>query len=186
MNPRVMWLAVLTVGIASASEVTVELDPVQTRVGWTLGDVLHTVHGTFKLTRGTIHFDPETGEASGEIVVDATSGESGSGARDGRMHKNVLESAKYPIIGFKPDHVMGPIRMTGDSAVQVHGTFSIHGGEHELTASAKVHFAGNQMTGTVDFAVPFVKWGMKDPSTLFLKVKHSVEIELQTAGIVTQ
>jgi polyisoprenoid-binding protein YceI len=186
MNVRVLCLAAVTVGIASAAEVTVELNPAQTRVAWTLGAVLHTVHGTFKLTRGTIHFDPETGEASGEIVVDATSGESGSGARDGRMHKNVLESPKYPIISFKPDHVTGPIRMSGDSEAQVHGIFSIHGGEHELTAPAKVHFAGNQMTGTVDFAVPFVKWGMKDPSTLFLKVKHSVEIELQTAGIVTQ
>jgi polyisoprenoid-binding protein YceI len=94
MNQRVLWLAVLTVGIASAAEVTVELNPAQTRVGWTLGDVLHTVHGTFKLTRGTIRFDSETGNASGEIVVDAASGESGSGSRVGRMNKNVLESAR--------------------------------------------------------------------------------------------
>jgi polyisoprenoid-binding protein YceI len=171
---------------ASAADVSIDLNPAQTKVLWTLGDVLHTVHGTFKLTRGTIHFDSATGKASGEIVVDATSGESGSGARDGRMHKNVLESAKYPTISFKPDHVEGAVNLNGDSQVQVHGVFAIHGGEHELTVPAKLHFASSQMNGTIDFLVPFVKWGMKDPSTMFLKVKDSVEIELQAAGSTTQ
>jgi hypothetical protein len=75
--------------------------------------------------------------------------------------------------------------MSGDSEIHIHGLFVIHGGEHEITVPAKVHFAGGQMTGTFDFGVPFVKWGMKDPSTLFLKVKDTVNIELQTVGVVT-
>jgi len=171
---------------ANAADINLELSPAQTHVTWTLGDVLHTVHGTFRLTRGNVRFDSVTGKASGEIVVDATSGESGSGARDGRMHKNVLESTKYPTITFKPDHVLGVTNLAGDSQIQVHGSFGIHGVEHELTVPARVHFSNNQMTATIDFLVPFVKWGMKDPSTLFLKVKDTVEIEVQTSAAQSQ
>jgi polyisoprenoid-binding protein YceI len=173
----------LSASLACAAEITVELNPAQTHVNWTLGDVLHTVHGTFRLTRGTIRFDPATGKASGELVVDATSGESGSGARDGRMHKHVLESARFPTITFKPDRVEGTVNQDGDSQVQVHGSFGIHGAEHELTVPAKIHSSNSHMDATIDFAVPFVKWGMKDPSTLFLRVKDTVDIEVQATDM---
>jgi polyisoprenoid-binding protein YceI len=175
----------LTASLACPAEITLELNPSQTHVTWTLGDVLHTVHGTFRLTRGTIRFDPATGNASGELVVDATSGESGNGARDGRMHKHVLESAKYPDITFKPDRIDGNVNLDGDSQVQLHGSFGIHGAEHELSVPAKVHLARSHMDATIDFSVPFVKWGMKDPSTLFLKVKDTVDIEVRAAGSET-
>jgi polyisoprenoid-binding protein YceI len=79
---------------------TVTFDPAQTSVDFTLADVLHTVHGAFTLRSGVIHFDPETGKASGSLVVDAGSGDSGGGARDRRMHKNILESGRYPEIVF--------------------------------------------------------------------------------------
>ena len=90
----------------------------QAQVAFTLGDVLHTVHGTFALKRGNLRFDPETGKASGEIVVDAASGESGSAARDKRMHANILESARYPEIVFRPDRVEGKSRREGASDVR--------------------------------------------------------------------
>jgi len=182
---KVLFAVLLAAGVAAA-DVSIELNPAQTKVVWTLGDVLHTVHGTFQLTRGAVRFDPATGKASGEIVVDAKSGESGSGARDSRMHKNVLESAKYPTITFRPDQVEGAVNLNGDSQVDVHGTFNIHGADHELTVPAKLHFSNSQMTGTIDFLLPYVKWGMKDPSTLFLKVKNSVQIEVQANGSVAQ
>ena len=36
----------------AAAENSIELDPARTSIAFTLGDVLHTVHGTFKLKRG--------------------------------------------------------------------------------------------------------------------------------------
>src|ERR1700681_1422369 len=57
---------------ASLHEETVIFDPARTTVDFTLGDVLHTVHGTFRLKSGVIHFDPDGGKASGSVVVDAT------------------------------------------------------------------------------------------------------------------
>jgi polyisoprenoid-binding protein YceI len=187
--PALLLTAALPCTASRAAEIALELSPAQTHVTWTLGSALHTVHGTFKLTRGTIRFDPATGTASGEMIVDAASGESGNGARDGRMHKHVLETAKYPAITFKPDRVEGTVNLDGDSQVQLHGLFGIHGAEHELTVPAKVHFSkvhfsNSQMNATMEFLVPYVKWGMKDPGTLFLKVKDTVAIEVQTTATV--
>jgi polyisoprenoid-binding protein YceI len=179
---RTLLALLLVVLPARAAEIALELSPAQTHVNWTLGTVLHTVHGTFKLKSGTIRLDPATGKASGEIVIDAASGESGNGPRDGRMHKSILESGKYPAITFKPDRVDGTVNLDGDSRVEMHGSFGIHGAEHEVTVPAKVHLANAQMSATIDLAVPYVKWGMKDPSTLFLKCKDTVEIEVQAAG----
>jgi len=166
----------------SAAEYSLHLAPESTRVDWTLGDVLHTVHGVFKLKRGEILFDPESGKASGEVVVDAASGESGSSARDGRMHKNVLESSQFPEVVFSPDRIEGKVELTGVSNVELHGIFKIHGAAHELTAQVQVTVKEEKLDAKIKFDVPFVAWGMKDPSTFFLKVNKSVEIEMQSTG----
>jgi len=176
-------LSMLTI-TAMAADYHLELAPETTRISWTLGDVLHTVHGTFKLKRGDIHFDPESGKASGEVVVDAASGESGSGARDSRMQKNVLESTKYPEVWFAPDRVEGKVGLTGTSTVTLHGVFKIHGAAHEITVPAQVTAQGSQLAAIIKFDVPYVAWGMKDPSTFILKVSKSVEIEVQARGRV--
>ena len=113
-----------------ASEFVLEIDPAQSKLHWTLDTTLHTVHGTFALKKGTFHLDPATGKASGEIIVDATSGNSGNDSRDKKMHKEVLESGQYPDVIFRPDRVAGKITPQGTFTVQVHGIFVLHGHEH--------------------------------------------------------
>jgi len=45
-----------------AQPVTAQLDPAATHVDFTLGDTLHTVHGSFRLKGGTFtFFDPNPG-----------------------------------------------------------------------------------------------------------------------------
>jgi hypothetical protein len=46
----------------------------------------------------------------------------------------------------------------------------------------KSHIEGGRVNATADFEVPYVKWGMKDPSTLFLRVKNSVLINIVAVG----
>ena len=151
-------------------------------MNWTLGDVLHTVHGTFKLKRGEISFDTDNGKASGEVVVDATSGDSGSGARDGRMHKNVLESVRYPEVSFSPDHVEGKSRTNRHVERQIARHLQDSRRGHEITVPVQVTAKGDMLAPNIKFDVPFVAWGMKDPSTLFLKVDKSVQVEIQSKG----
>jgi polyisoprenoid-binding protein YceI len=87
---------------APVSEIVLTLDPAQSTVHWTVDSTLHMVHGTFAMKSGTVHFNPETGKAGGEIVVIATSGESGNSSRDARMHKEILETSRYPEMIFHP------------------------------------------------------------------------------------
>jgi|SRR5579862_4459026 len=187
-NKSVLALAALALLVASATaraqDQALQLDPAQTSVKFTVGDVLHTVRGTFRLKHGSLVFEPSTGKISGEIVVDAQSGESGSGARDRKMHKEILESSRYPDIAFRPDRVEGTVANPGKSSVKVHGMFSIHGVEHDMTVPADVELTADHWAATVHFTVPYEKWGMKNPSTLFLRVNDSVDIDLMAAGNV--
>lgn len=169
----------------AAQQQEFHLDSTQTSVKFTLGDVLHTVHGTFKLKHGDLRIEP-AGKASGEIVVDAKSGDSGSGMRDHKMNKEVLESDRYPEITFRPDRVEGPVATSGKSAVTVHGIFNVHGADHEITVPAEVDMTADRWTATVHFTVPYQKWGMKNPSTLFLRVNDSVEIDVTASGSLAE
>ena len=159
-----------------------DLDTAQTKVEFTLNDVLHTVHGNFHLKSGTIRFDPATGAASGMLVVDAASGASGSGGRDKRMHRNILESELFPEITFTPDHFEGHLAPQGDSEIELHGMFGMHGAMHELVLKTKVSVTGDQITAATQFEVPYVQWGLKNPSTLFLRVGDKVNISLTAVG----
>jgi polyisoprenoid-binding protein YceI len=167
---------------AADQDVAFQLDPQRSTVTFTLGDVLHTVRGTFRLEQGSLRFDPTSGKLAGAIVVDAKSGDTGSGARDRKMHREVLESDRYPEISFRPDRVEGTVLLPGKSSVRVHGIFSVHGSDHELIVPTEVEINANHWTATMHFAVPYAKWGMKNPSTLFLRVSESVEIDLTAAG----
>ncbi len=165
-----------------ASEIVLGIDPSQSKVHWTLGSTVHTVHGSFAFKKGNLQLDTSTGKASGEFVVDATSGNSGNDGRDKKMHKEVLESARYAEVIFRPDRVDGKITPQDTFTVQVHGVFVLHGSEHELTVPIRAELAGDHWTGSAKFNVPFIDWGLKNPSNFFLKVNHSVEIDLELKG----
>ncbi len=168
--------------LLAAADTTVQIAPAQAEVSFTLPDVLHTVHGTFALKRGTLSFDPETGNASGEIVVDAASGQSGSEGRDRRMHQNILESARYPEIVYRPNRIEGKVSAQGSSDAVLHGVFTIHGGEHELAVPLHVDAAAGRYTATAHFVVPYVKWGLKNPSTFLLRVSDKVQIDVRVTA----
>jgi polyisoprenoid-binding protein YceI len=167
-----------------AAEKVFNLDAAQSKVRFTLEGSLHTVHGAFRLKRGEIRFDPETRQAGGAIVVDATSGESGNSSRDKRMHKGILQSDKFGEITFTPDRFEGTVAEAGDSEIELHGMFVIHGASHDLTLKVHLHAEGDRLNARTQFAIPYVDWGMKNPSTLFLRVSDKVTLELEAAGQV--
>jgi len=167
---------------AAAQEMTLQLDPAQTRVEYALGATMHTVHGTFRLKRGEMHFDPASGKMSGEVVIDATTADSGNGSRDRRMHESVLESAKFREITLTPDRFEGALNLQGDSQVQLHGMFGIHGSQHEVTIPVNVRIQQQRLDADTQFPVPYQKWGMKNPSTFILRVDDTVQITIRAVG----
>src|ERR1700683_96180 len=166
-----------------AQESTVTLDPAQTTIEFTLDSTLHTVHGTFKLKSGHISFDAATGKAGGEIIVDATSGDSENKGRDKKMHQAILESQKYPEIVLTPEHVKGTVNSQGVSQVELSGLFRVHGQDHEITMTFEVQApAGDKVQGSAHFSVPYVQWGIKSPSTFLFRASDTVEIEVHATA----
>jgi hypothetical protein len=165
----------------------VVLDPAQTQIHWTLSGGLHTTHGTFKLKSGQLFFNPATGVAEGEILVDATTGESGNADRDKRMQTEVLESNRYPAIFFHPSQIKGAFE-AGEATQDLIGvgTFNIHGEDHPLELPLKVRVSAGVVTATTHFTVPYVAWGMKNPSKFMLKVSKQVEIDVTAKGTLSQ
>lgn len=171
---------------AQPHELTLQFTPANTTIKFTLGDIVHTVHGSFQLKRGEVDCDLNTQSVHGELVADATSGESGNHTRDRRMHKEILETAKYPEIIFRPDRIEGAVSASAISTVQVHGIFSIHGSDHELIIPVRVQVFTDHWVADSHFNIPYVKWGIKNPSTFLLRVSESVEIDVHATGTELQ
>ena len=167
-----------------AQESVFTLDPSKSTVEFTLGASLHTVHGTFKLKSGEIHFDSAKGTASGAIVIDALSGESGNEGRDKKMHQDILETPKFSEIVFVPNRIQGAIASQGTSQVAVAGVMKLHGKDHDMTLTFAVQpgTQGKAALATATFSVPYVKWGLKNPSTFFLRVTDSVDVDVHASG----
>ena len=163
-------------------EKTLSFDNKLTTVHFTLGSTMHAVHGTFALKSGSLRVDPSSGHISGTIVVDAKSGDSGNGLRDRKMHSQVLESEQYPEITFQPTQIDGVLAPTGKSTVQIRGMFGLHGTSHEISVPATVTMDSGKWTAALNFHVPYVKWGLKNPSTLFLHADDAVDIEVAASG----
>ena len=179
-----LLLSALSLGAHTlhAQEMTLELDPANTRIEFTLGATLHSVHGTFTLKSGTIHFNPSTGSASGLVVVDATSGDTGNQGRDHKMHQEILESQRYPEITFTPTKLSGKVELQGDSTVQVDGVFRLHGADHPMTLTLPAQAKGNTLSVRTHIVIPYVSWGLKNPSTFLLHVSDKVEVDVTSVG----
>jgi YceI-like domain len=189
-----------------AQQAVVTLDPANTTIDITLGATMHTVHGVFKLKSGQIRFDPSTGAASGAIIVDATSGDTGNSSRDKKMHGEILESAKFPEIVFTPNHVnvhagaqpSAPTSpQTGTqlqallaqrSAFQadVAGALRLHSRDHRTTLLISVQpTPADQLQLSTQFAIPYIEWGLKNPSTFVLRVGNTVDIGIHATAQIT-
>ena len=167
---------------ASSKDLLLQFAPAQTSVDFVLGATLHSVHGRFQLKRGSIQFNPAANAISGELVVDAASGDSGNDRRDRRMHSEILESARFPEITFAAESVEGTLVSAGPSNLKVHGKLTIHGAGHEVVVPVRVELLPDHWSVSAHFSLPYVDWGMKNPSTFLLRVERSVEIDVQATG----
>ncbi len=188
---KASFIAALVILIAQLAQaqnrgMKVVLDPAQTEIHWKLSG-LHSVHGTFKLKSGEFLFNPKTGLAEGEILVDATTGDSRNAARDKRMQDEVLESNRYPAIFYHPTEIKGLFKAgEGTQDLTGEGTFNIHGADHPLQLPLKVQISADTLTATTRFTVPYVEWGMKNPSRFLVRVSKQVEIEVSAKGTIKQ
>jgi len=175
-----MWLCVSL--NAAAQQLRLQFSPPNTTIAFALGDLLHTVRGSFRLKQGTVEYNLSTATVTGALVIDASSGQSGNRIRDRKMHREILESARYSEITFRPDRIEGDIAPSGASTIKVHGLFTLHGVDHELTMPVRVQVFPDHWIADTHFTIPYVKWGIKNPSAFLLRVSESVEITVHATG----
>jgi len=175
-------LPLLFAPLAGAQHRTFSVNPDASQVAFALGGSGHHVQGTFHVQSGAIEFDRAAAKISGSVVVAAGSGNSGEPSRDKKMNADILDVAHFADVSFVPQSYQGTLAATGDSTIQVSGTFTLHGTPHDLTVPMQVHIEGDNCTAKTHFVVPYVKWGLKDPSIFILKVAKEVDIDLSLVG----
>jgi polyisoprenoid-binding protein YceI len=168
--------------VAFAQHQTFTVNPDASQIAFSLGGNTHHVDGTFHVQSGTIDFDRGAQTLSGSVVVAAGSGDSGDRGRDKKMNTDVLDVAHFAEVSFVPKSYQGTIAATGDSTIQVTGVFTLHGTPHDLTVPMQIHINGADLTAKGNFTVPYVRWGLKDPSIFILKVAKEVGINLTLVG----
>src|SRR5262245_16545839 len=158
--------ATLLLGLPGrGAEQTLRLDAAATAVEWTLGATLHTVAGRVGLVEGAIRFDADAGTASGEIVLDAKSASTGLAVRDRTMHRDVLESARHPRIVYRAERLRVLRRDAASAEVELEGVLDMHGQQRPIALPARLAMRGGRIAIEASFRVPYVEWGMRDPST---------------------
>ena len=171
---------------AFAQHETFTVNPDASKIAFALGGSFHHVDGTFHVQSGSISFDRAAPAISGTVVVAAGSGNSGEPSRDKKMSNDVLEVKRFAEVSFVPKSYQGAIAPSGDSTIQVAGVFTLHGTPHDITVPMQIHIEGTNLTAKGQFSVPYVTWGLKDPSWFVAKVAKEVGIDLTLVGTVAQ
>lgn len=168
-----------------AAEWRVDLDPGRTQVTFTLKATMHTVDGTAQLASGSLVIDPETGAVTGQIVVDAATADTGNKGRDKKMHGKVLLSKDHPGIVFRPDHVKGSLTPGLNTAITLTGAFDLLSQSHQISVPLDIRIDGSHFEANAEFPVPYVEWGLEDPSTFVLRVAKEVRVRVTAEGTIT-
>jgi polyisoprenoid-binding protein YceI len=178
----VLAIAVILAPPALAQHQTFAVNPDASEVKMTLKTTRELVNGAFHIQSGSVEFDRSAATMSGSVVVLAGSGKTGNGSRDKRMNKEILQVEQHATVSFEPKSYAGAIAPSGDSTVQVTGIFTLLGAPHEITIPMLVHLEGTTATAKAHFALPYIQWGLKDPSFLFWKADKDVAIDLFLTG----
>ncbi len=182
----VFVLAVMLAPAALAQHQTFVVNPDASQVNITLKTTHELVNGAFHVQSGSIEFDRSTSRMSGSVVVLAGSGKTGNDSRDKKMYKDILRVEQYATISFEPKTYTGAIAPSGDSNIQVTGNFTLLGTPHEITVPMLVHLDGASATAKAHFVIPYVQWGLKNPSFMIWKAENDVAIDLNLAGTVSK
>ena len=177
-------LAVILAPAALAQHQTFAVNPDASEVKMKLNTTHEVVDGTFHIQSGSINFDRTASHLSGVVIVAAGSGKTGNDSRDKKMNKDILKVDQFATVSFAPKAYNGTMAASGDSTIQVSGVFTLLGTAHDLTIPMQIHIDGSKATATAKFVVPYVQWGLKNPSFLIWKAENDVAIDLNLVGQV--
>lgn len=189
---RLSWWATAVAALFVSSFATspagaqhdIVLDPQATEVIFSLQATGHVVRGDLQLQSGELRLESDSGILVGEIILESSSAQTGNQRRDKAMHRKVLESELYPLIVFRPQRFEGELAEFGPNTIVLSGTISLGGEDHPISIEVEVEIEGDRFSAESTFPIPYVEWGLRDPSVLFLRVAKTVEVTVKTAGTI--
>lgn len=181
----VFALTVILAPAALAQHQTFAVTPDASEIKMTLNTTHEVVNGTFHIQSGSIEFDRKNPKMSGLVTVLAGSGKTGNVSRDKKMNKDILKVEEFATVSFAPKTYNGTIAAFGDSSIQVRGVFTLIGTAHDLTIPMQIHIDGSKVTAKGQFVVPYVLWGLKNPTFFIWKAENNVAIDLNLVGQVS-
>jgi hypothetical protein len=181
----VLALAVFLAQAALAQHQTFAVNSDASEVKIKLNTTHEVVNGTFHVQSGSINFDRTASHISGIVIVAAGSGKTGNDSRDKKMNKDILKVDQFATVSFAPKTYTGTIAASGDSTIQVGGVFTLLGTPHDLTIPMQIQIDGSKATARTQFVVPYVQWGLKNPSFMFWKAENDVAVDLNVVGQVS-
>lgn len=171
---------------AIAQKQTFTVSPDASEAKMTLKTNHEIVNGTFHVQSGSIAFDRSTSQLSGMLVVASGSGQTGNSSRDKKMNKDILKVSEYATVSFAPKTYTGTLAPEGDSEIQTTGTLTLLGTLHEITVPIHVHIDSKGVIATTHFVIPYVQWGLKNPSFLIWKADSDVAMDIKLSGFLSQ
>jgi hypothetical protein len=184
-TPLVLVAMLAAVAPGTSEEWVLHLDPALTTVGFLLQATMHTVEGVIPLVSGEIRFDRTSGKAGGHVVLDSHRTTTHNTARDKKMHAEVLESERFPSIVFRPAHIEVREEGVDRGTVRLGGTVLVHGAEHPVELDVAVRREGDRIVAYSPIEIPYVAWGMRDPSVFVLRVAKVVQVQIHAEGTLT-
>lgn len=181
---RGLLLGVLLVAQPGLAEpMTFTLDPQRSEVRILLGAFLHTVAGSAPVAATSFRWDADDGSASGSAVVQAASLDTGIERRNRKMRELVLQAARHPEIRFEATGF--ELRQAGRDEMRfvLAGTLTLLGRAHpvELETHARRR-PDDSWKARANLHVPYVEWGLEDPSMPLLAVDKHVTVEIKAVG----
>ena len=181
----VLALAVFLAQAALAQHQTFAVNSDASEVKIKLNTTHEVVNGTFHVQSGSINFDRTASHISGIVIVAAGSGKTGNDSRDKKMNREILKVDQFATVSFAPKAYTGTVAASGDSTIQVSGVFTLLGTPHDLTIPIQIQIDGSKATARAQFVIPYVQWGLKNPSFMFWKAENDVAVDLNVVGQVS-
>jgi len=141
-----LFVSLVAAAPSLAAPVSYDIDPVHSRVEFTIRHIVSKVTGNFGDFKGTITYDPAAPASSSTTVeIVATSIDTNNDRRDNHLRSaDFFDVAKFPALTFKSTKVVPG----GEGKFKVEGTLTMHGVTKPIVLDASFLGAGPGMDGS--------------------------------------
>lgn len=178
MNHGKLLILLLLGCFSSFSQAQTNQYAIEGRVTYAASYNLGRWEGANTSVRGTVRWNNQTGEASGQVCVELGRFDSGNPLRDADA-RGVFDVNRFPQSCLEVERLV----QTGEEAV-LSGTLEISGTRRAVRISGKLTREGSTYRFTGGFNTSFSEWKLTPPSFLFLRVNDPVEVRLEARAVL--